>query len=63
MKFLILVTISTMSLNVFSASEVGEDKKGECIYSNQSQRDAKEVVKQVKEKAAAVKEEPKVISM
>ena len=41
MKLLILITISIISLNVFSA-EVGEDQKGECQFANQSsKRDAK----------------------
>ncbi len=44
MKALIILSLTIVSLNSFSA-EVGEDKKGECIYSNQSnKRDAKEVV-------------------
>ena len=44
MKALIILSLTIVSLNAFSA-EVGEDKKGECIYSNQSnKRDAKEVV-------------------
>jgi hypothetical protein len=41
MKALIILSLTIVSLNVFSA-EVGEDKKGECIYSSQSnKRDAK----------------------
>ena len=43
MKALIILSLTIVSLNAFSA-EVGEDKKGECIYSNQSsKRDAKVV--------------------
>ena len=43
MKLLILITISIISLNVFSA-ELGEDQKSECPYLNQSSRDAKPVI-------------------
>lgn len=43
MKALIILSLTIISLNAFSA-EVGEDKKGECIYSSQSnKRDAKVV--------------------
>ena len=43
MKALIILSLTIVSLNAFSA-EMGEDKKGECIYSNQSsKRDAKVV--------------------
>ncbi len=43
MKALIILSLTIVSLNAFSA-EVGEDKKGECIYSSQSnKRDAKVV--------------------
>ena len=43
MKALIILSLSIVSLNAFSG-EVGEDKKGECVYSNQSsKRDAKVV--------------------
>jgi hypothetical protein len=43
MKALILITISIVSLNVFSA-ELGENQKGECPFLNQSsKRDAKAV--------------------
>jgi len=42
MKSLTVLFIALFSLNVFSA-EVGEDKKGECIYADQSKRDAKVV--------------------
>lgn len=43
MKALIIASILFFSLRAMSA-EVGEDKKGECIYSNQStKRDAKVV--------------------
>lgn len=43
MKTLIILSLSIISLNAFSAT-VGEDKKGECIYSNQSaSRQAKKV--------------------
>jgi hypothetical protein len=41
MKALIILSLTIVSLNAFSA-EIGEDKKGECIYSSQSnKRDAK----------------------
>ena len=44
MKALIILSLTLVSLNAFSA-EIGEDKKGECVYSNQSnKRDAKSVV-------------------
>ena len=44
MKLLILITLSIVSLNAFSA-ELGEDKKGECAFSNQSsKREAKAAV-------------------
>lgn len=43
MKALIISSLLFFSLRAMSA-EVGEDKKGECIYSNQSnKRDAKVV--------------------
>lgn len=42
MKSLTVLFIALFSLNAFSA-EVGEDKKGECIYADQSKRDAKVV--------------------
>lgn len=43
MKALLILSLSIISLNAFSA-EIGEDKKGECIYSSQSaKRDAKVV--------------------
>ncbi|MDD4973059.1 MAG: hypothetical protein PHY93_01845 [Bacteriovorax sp.] len=43
MKLLILITISIISLNVFSA-DLGEDQKSECPFLNQSsKRDAKPV--------------------
>lgn len=42
MKSLTVLFIALVSFNVFSA-EVGEDKKGECIYADQSKRDAKVV--------------------
>ncbi len=44
MKLLTLITLSLISLNLFSA-EIGEDRKGECPYSNQSlKREEKPVV-------------------
>ena len=59
MKVLILITISIISLNVFSA-ELGEDQKGECPFLNQSsKRDAKAVLA---EDADETKESTKVIS-
>jgi hypothetical protein len=43
MKALIILSLTIVSLNAFSAS-IGEDQKGECIYSSQSnKRDAKVV--------------------
>lgn len=42
MKALIISSLIFFSLRAMSA-EVGEDKKGECIYSNQSKREAKVV--------------------
>lgn len=43
MKALIILSLTIVSLNAFSA-ELGEDQKGECIYSSQSnKRDAKVV--------------------
>ena len=59
MKFLILITISILSLNVFSA-ELGEDQKGQCPFLDQSsKRDAKVVQSEVE---GTVKAETKVIS-
>jgi hypothetical protein len=43
MKFLILITISILSLNVFSA-ELGEDQKGQCPFLDQSSRKEIKVV-------------------
>lgn len=45
MKTLIILSLTIVSLNAFSA-EVGEDKKGECIYSNQSNKRDTKVVDQ-----------------
>ena len=60
MKALIILSLTIVSLNAFSA-EVGEDKKGECIYSNQSnKRDAKVVADTSTEEAK--KEAIKTIS-
>ncbi len=43
MKALIILSLLIFSLSAISA-EIGEDRKGECIYSNQSiKRDAKVV--------------------
>ena len=43
MKALMILSLTIVSLNAFSA-EMGEDKKGECVYSSQSsKRDAKVV--------------------
>ena len=60
MKALIILSLTIISLNAFSA-EVGEDKKSECPYSPQSSRKAepkisadntaKEVVKETKTSA------------
>lgn len=59
MKVLILLTVSIISLNVFS-SELGEDQKGECPFLNQSsKREAKAVLV---EDADVSKEATKVIS-
>ncbi len=43
MKALIILSLTIVSLNAFSA-EVGEDKKGECVYSNQSNKRESKVV-------------------
>ncbi|AUN96709.1 hypothetical protein DOM21_18270 [Bacteriovorax stolpii] len=60
MKALIISSLLFFSLRAMSG-EVGEDKKGECIYSNQSnKRDAKVVVDTSTEEAK--KEAIKTIS-
>lgn len=56
MKSLIILSIALFSFNVFSA-EVGEDKKGECAFSEQTaKREAKvveaPVSQEVKKEAA-----------
>ncbi len=57
MKALLITTIVFFSLKAFS-SEVGEDKKGECKFSNQSaKREAKVIVEPNSE---AVKKEESV---
>ena len=43
MKLLILITISIISLNVFSADEVGQVAKTPCPFLDNSNRDAKQV--------------------
>jgi hypothetical protein len=43
MKFLIILSLSIISLNVFSA-ELGEDQKGQCPYINQSSKNEAKVV-------------------
>ncbi len=49
MKALIILSLSIISLNAFSA-EVGEEKKSECAYANQSnKREAKVVDAPAKE--------------
>ena len=51
MKAFIILSLSIVSLNAFSA-EVGEDKKSECAYGNQSnKREAKVVDAPAKEVA------------
>lgn len=45
MKALIIFSLTIVSLNAFSA-EVGEDKKGECIFSDQSAKRTAKVVDQ-----------------
>ena len=55
MKSLTVLFIALFSLNVFSA-EVGEDKKGECIYADQSKREAKIVESDNKEVNQTVKQ-------
>jgi len=60
MKALLTILIILSSLNVF-AGEVGEDKKGECIFSDQSaKREAKIVLDPSLEKEK--KEAPATIS-
>lgn len=50
MKTLLATLLVISSLNVFSA-EVGEDKKGECIFADQSaKREAKVVIEPSNEK-------------
>ena len=44
MKLLILITLSIISLNVFSATDLGENQKSECpLIDQSSKRDAKPV--------------------
>jgi hypothetical protein len=45
MKALIILSLSIISLNAFSA-EVGEEKKSECIYANQSSKREAKVIEQ-----------------
>jgi hypothetical protein len=59
MKFLILITISILSLNVFSA-ELGEDQKGQCPFLDQSSR--KEIKVVDSDEVETVKDATKVIS-
>jgi hypothetical protein len=59
MKFLILITISILSLNVFSA-ELGEDQKGQCPFLDQSSKRNAKVVESAE--VEVVKEATKVIS-
>jgi hypothetical protein len=42
MKTLMILSLAIISLNAFSA-EVGEDKKSDCAFANQSKREKKEV--------------------
>ena len=59
MKALIILSLSIISLNSFSA-EVGEEKKSECLYANQSsKREAKVVEQAVKQE---IKKEAKGFS-
>ena len=52
MKALIILSLSIISLNAFSA-EVGEEKKSDCSYANQSnKREAKIVDAPAKEVSA-----------
>ena len=60
MKALIILSLTIVSLNAFSA-EVGEDKKGECIYSNQSNKRDSKVVDQPGS-SQEKKQEPKTIA-
>lgn len=55
MKALIISSLIFFSLRAMSA-EVGEDKKGECIYANQSKREAKIVETDSKEVNQEVKQ-------
>jgi hypothetical protein len=59
MKFLILITISILSLNVFSA-ELGEDQKGQCPFLDQSAKRNAKVVESTE--IEVVKDATKVIS-
>lgn len=60
MKLLILITLSMISVNSFAA-ELGEDKKGECPFLDQSsKREAKHV--ETSESAPEKTDATKVIS-
>lgn len=58
MKALVIASVLFFSLRAMSG-EVGEDKKGECQFANQSKREAKIVVQDTKE---VKKEEVKNLS-
>ena len=60
MKALFILSLTIVSLNVF-AGEVGEDLKGECIYSSQSsKREDKKVEAPVS--SESTKESSKAVS-
>ena len=56
MKALIILSLTMVSLNAFSA-EVGEDKKGECAASSQTNKREAKVV--IEDSTKSVKEETK----
>ena len=60
MKALFILSLTIVSLNVF-AGEVGEDLKGECIYSSQSNKRETKVVS-APASTESVKAESKAIS-
>jgi hypothetical protein len=54
MKTLLILSLSLISLNAFS--EVGEEKKSECAFANQSKREPKSVIEDKEDVAKEVKE-------
>jgi hypothetical protein len=61
MKFLILITVSILSLNVYS-KDLGENQKSECIYANQDSRVKGKVLNEILDEAPA-KNESKSINI